>query len=122
MPKAGSRPRAPRLAVRVPVALRTSPRGRWYHGWTINLSQSGVLFALQSAPRSARDVEFVIKLSADALDRLGLTVFPDLHCHGRVVRMGIGPTGVALAAADIRKQTVRASRARKTSMAKGTRK
>lgn len=106
MPRAGSPPRAPRLAVRAPADVRVSPAGPWVHGWTVNFSQSGVLFALRGATSLTDDLEFVIRLSDVACSTPGAGVLADLHGHAQVVRRAEGPAGIAFAAANIRRQDV----------------
>lgn len=100
-------PRAPRLPLKAPIAFRTSPAMPWLEGWTVNISRSGVLFALPPAARVEGDLEFVITLSRGALQGPGVPLLPDLHCRGRVVRIDAGPDGAAVAAASIRRQSLR---------------
>src|SRR4029079_19679148 len=99
-------PRAPRLAVRAPVDVRLSREDRWVHGWTVNLSQSGVLFALRGPAVANDELEFVIRLSEGVLLPPGAGLLTDLHGHGTVVRRGAGPAGVVFFAANIRRQDV----------------
>ena len=112
-------PRAPRLPLRAPVTVRTSPSMPWTAGWTVNISRSGVLFAVDSngAGVPDGDVEFVISLSRGALQGPGVPLLPDLHCRGRIVRVAQNAEGAAIVAASIRRQSLRrveamASRAR----------
>ena len=79
-------PRAPRLLIRAPVSLRSSSRMPWRDGWTVNISQSGVLVALDTPVELRGDVEFVIALSKGALQGPGVPLLPDLHCRGQIVR------------------------------------
>jgi hypothetical protein len=115
-------PRAPRLPLKAPIACRTSAAVPWVEGWTVNISRSGVLFSLPaaslpSAGQARADVEFVIRLSRGALQGPGVAVLPDLHCRGRVVRVAAGPSGDAVVAASIRRQSLR--RANTTEASRG---
>ena len=101
-------PRAPRLAVRAPIDLRSRAVGQWTEGWTINISRSGVLFAMDGGTaRAGEDLEFVIHLSRGAFDGPGAPLLPDLFCRGRIVRTETNDEGVALVAASIRRQWLR---------------
>jgi hypothetical protein len=100
-------PRAPRLPLRAPLTLRTSPSTPWSEGWTVNISRSGVLFAIEGAGVPDGDIEFVISLSRGALQGPGVPLLPDLHCRGRIVRVSTGPRGEAIVAASIRRQSLR---------------
>src|SRR5262245_16742120 len=100
-------PRAPRLLIRAPVTFRRSSRMPWQEGWTINISQSGVLLAV-AAPADLRgDVEFVITLSKGALQGPGVPFLPDLYCRGHIVRHATSADGVSTLAANIRRQLIR---------------
>jgi hypothetical protein len=106
-----SPPRAPRLAIRAPIDLRSLAIGHWTEGWTINISRSGVLFAMdREAARPGEDLEFVIHLSRGAFDGPGAPLLPDLFCRGRVVRTESGEQGRAIVAASIRRQWLREKR------------
>ena len=100
-------PRAPRLPLRAPIALRSRATSRWVQGRTLNISRSGVLFSLPITTQVDGDVEFVINLSRGALQGPGVALLPDLHCRGRVVRSGAGTEGETVVAARIRRQTIR---------------
>ena len=101
-------PRAPRLDVRAPIDLRSRALGQWAEGWTINISRSGVLFAMQgNAARPGEDLEFVIHLSRGAFDGPGAPLLPDLFCRGRVIRTDTDDRGDAIVAASIRRQWLR---------------
>ena len=120
MPQQEFYPRAPRLPLRAPVTVRTSPSMPWTEGWTVNISRSGVLFAVEGNGTGVPDgdVEFVISLSRGALQGPGVPLLPDLHCRGRVVRVTQGAEGGSIVAASIRRQSLRrveqmASRARR---------
>ena len=99
-------PRAPRLLIRAPVSLRSSSRMPWRDGWTVNISQSGVLVALDTPVELRGDVEFVIALSKGALQGPGVPLLPDLHCRGQIVRYETSDGDWAIAA-NIRRQVVR---------------
>src|SRR5215203_4612236 len=86
-------PRAPRLQIRAPVLIRNSPRAAWKDGWTINISQSGILVAFTSPVEFKGNVEFVVTLSKGALQGPGVALLPDLHCRGQVVRRAPGTDG-----------------------------
>ena len=86
--------------------MRLEGRDGWLHGWTMNLSQSGVLLALRSPADLTGEVEFVIRLSDGSLAAPGVGLLPDLHGIGTVVRVSPGPDGLAFAAAVIRSQEV----------------
>jgi hypothetical protein len=73
----------------------------------VNISRSGVLFALPTPTDVAGQIEFVINLSRGALQGPGVPLLPDLHCHGRVVRTGTAPEGETVIAACIRRQSIR---------------
>jgi hypothetical protein len=107
MPQHEFYPRAPRLPLRAPVTVRTSPSTPWAEGWTVNISRSGVLFALDGAGLTDGEVEFVIRLSRGALQGPGVPLLPDLHCRGRIVRVMTGPKGESIVAASIRRQSLR---------------
>lgn len=79
----------------------------WAEGRTLNISRSGVLFALPAAADLTENVEFVIKLSSAALHGPGVRLLPDLHCHARVVRLAAGTAGETIVAASIRRQSIR---------------
>jgi PilZ domain. len=100
-------PRAPRLLIRAPVMFRHSPRTPWREGWTINVSQSGVLIAAESPAEVRGDLEFLITLSKGALQGPGVPLLPDLHCRGQVVRHVIDADGICTIAANIRRQMIR---------------
>lgn len=100
-------PRAPRLPLRAPIAFRGTAATGWVEGRTVNISRSGVLFALPPASQLAGEVEFVINLSRGAMRGPGVALLPDLHCRGRVVRSGSGVEGETLVAARIRRQSIR---------------
>ena len=100
-------PRAPRLPLRAPVTVRTSPSTPWAEGWTVNISRSGVLFAMEGAGIPDGEVEFVISLSRGALQGPGVPLLPDLHCRGRVVRVAEDSDGRSIVAASIRRQSLR---------------
>src|SRR5262245_50153323 len=100
-------PRAPRLLIRAPVAFRHSSRTPWRNGWTVNVSQSGVLIAVETPADVRGDVEFLITLSKGALQGPGVPLLPDLHCRGQVVRHVIDADGVCTIAANIRRQVIR---------------
>jgi hypothetical protein len=100
-------PRAPRLLIRAPVTLRTSSRMPWREGWTINISQSGLLVAVASPVNLSGDVELVVSLSKGALQGPGVPLLPDLHCRGHIVRHEPGDDGAWTIAANIRRQVVR---------------
>ena len=100
-------PRAPRLPLRAPLTVRTSPSTPWADGWTVNISRSGVLFAIAGATIPDGDVEFVISLSRGALQGPGVPLLPDLHCRGRVVRVSEAPDGGSIVAASIRRQSLK---------------
>ena len=100
-------PRAPRLPIRAPVTFRGSSRLPWQEGWTINVSQSGVLIAL-AAPVDVRgDLEFLITLSKGALQGPGVPLLPDLHCRGQIVRHDTAADGAWTIATNIRRQVIR---------------
>jgi hypothetical protein len=99
-------PRAPRLSLRAPIAFR-GPGTGWIQGQTMNISRSGVLFTVGSAPEIKGDVEFVINLSRGALRGPGVPLLPDLHCRGRVVRRCADANGGTVIAACIRRQSIR---------------
>lgn len=103
-------PRAPRLPLRAPIALRGATATRWVEGRTVNISRSGVLFALPASTPVAGEVEFVINLSRGALQGPGVALLPDLHCRGRVVRSDPGSEGEMVVAARIRRQWIRRAR------------
>ena len=111
MPQQEFYPRAPRLPLRAPVTVRTSPSMPWTEGWTVNISRSGVLFAVDGNGSGTGvpdgDVEFVISLSRGALQGPGVPLLPDLHCRGRVVRVTQGSEGESIVAASIRRQSLR---------------
>jgi hypothetical protein len=107
MPQQEFYPRAPRLPLRAPVTVRTSPSMPWTAGWTVNISRSGVLFAVEGNGVPDGDVEFVISLSRGALQGPGVPLLPDLHCRGRVVRVTQGAEGESIVAASIRRQSLR---------------
>jgi hypothetical protein len=109
-PKEGV-PRAPRMMVRAPVAYRTSSSSAWAEGWTRNISRSGVLLSLADRGALAGDIEFVIHLSRGALQGPGVSLLPDLHCHGRIVRQADGKGGETLVAATIRRQSIERGKA-----------
>ena len=73
----------------------------------MNISRSGVLFAIDGVGVPDGDVEFVISLSRGALQGPGVPLLPDLHCRGRIVRVATGPEGEAIVAASIRRQSLR---------------
>jgi hypothetical protein len=100
-------PRAPRLLIRAPVMLRASSRMPWREGWTINISQSGLLVALASPADLLGQVELVVSLSKGALQGPGVPLLPDLHCRGHIVRHQPGGDGKWTVAANIRRQVVR---------------
>jgi PilZ domain-containing protein len=100
-------PRAPRLPLRAPIAFRSASGLPWVEGQTVNISRSGVLFALPPASELVGEVEFVINLSRGAMRGPGVALLPDLHCRGRVVRSGSGEEGETLVAARIRRQSIR---------------
>src|SRR5262245_8675504 len=102
-------PRAPRLLLKAPVVLRSSPRAKWKPGWTVNLSHSGVLVVLNAPAEIEGDVEFVIQLSKVSRQGPGVALLPDLHCRGHIVRHETGPEGQTLVAANIRRQSIRAN-------------
>ena len=109
MPQQEFYPRAPRLPLRAPVSVRTSPSMPWTEGWTVNISRSGVLFAVHGNSDGVPDgdVEFVISLSRGALQGPGVPLLPDLHCRGKVVRVMQGSAGESIVAASIRRQSLR---------------
>ena len=107
-------PRAPRLLIRAPVALRSSSRMPWREGWTVNISQSGVLMTLASPADLHGDLEFVVTLSKGALQGPGVPMLPELHCRGQVVRRSDEEDGRWVIAANIRRQTLRLPGARFT--------
>ena len=107
MPQQEFYPRAPRLPLRAPLTVRTSPSTPWAEGWTVNISRSGVLFAIDGAGVPDGDIEFVISLSRGALQGPGVPLLPDLHCRGRIVRVATGPEGESIVAASIRRQSLR---------------
>ena len=107
MPQQEFFPRAPRLPLRAPVTVRSSPGAAWADGWTVNISRSGVLFRLSQAQVPEGDVEFVISLSRGALQGPGVPLLPDLHCRGRVIRTAPSPDGQAMVAASIRRQSLK---------------
>jgi hypothetical protein len=107
MPQQEFYPRAPRLPLRAPVAVRTSPSTPWSVGWTVNISRSGVLFAMDGERVPDGDVEFVISLSKGALQGPGVPLLPDLHCRGRIVRVSTAADGAQIVAASIRRQSLR---------------
>jgi hypothetical protein len=100
-------PRAPRLLIRAPVTCRGSSRMPWREGWTINMSQSGVLIALAAPDDMRGDVELLVTLSKGALQGPGVPLLPDLHCRGRIVRRNTGADGAWIIAANIRRQVIR---------------
>ena len=106
-------PRAPRLLIRAPVTLRSSSRMPWREGWTVNMSQSGVLVTLASPADLHGDLEFVVTLSKGALQGPGVPMLPELHCRGQVVRSCDGDGEWAIAD-NIRRQIVRLPGARFT--------
>ena len=73
----------------------------------MNISRSGVLFAIDGAGVPDGDIEFVISLSRGALQGPGVPLLPDLHCRGRIVRVSTGPEGESIVAASIRRQSLR---------------
>jgi hypothetical protein len=81
----------------------------WKHGWTINMSQSGVLVALAGQVELRGDIEFIITLSRAALQGPGVAMLPDLHCRGQIVRHESKADGAWAIAANIRRQRVRAA-------------
>jgi hypothetical protein len=93
--------------LKAPITCRTSEVDPWAEGRTLNISRSGVLFALPAAADVTEDLEFVIKLSGAALQGPGVRLLPDLHCHARVVRLAAAPTGETIVAASIRRQSIR---------------
>ena len=103
-------PRAPRLALKAPIAFRRSTGTGWEEGRTVNISRSGVLFALPTTADLGGQIEFVINLSRGALQGPGVPLLPDLHCHGRVVRAQAGSDGETVVAACIRRQSIRRAR------------
>lgn len=104
-------PRAPRLPLRAPITFRPAAGSPWSEGWTVNISRSGVLFALTSATDLKGQLEFVINLSRGALQGPGVPLLPDLHCRGRVVRVTLRPEGDATVAASIRRQSLKKAEA-----------
>src|SRR5687768_5906561 len=100
-------PRAPRLPLKAPITCRTSAVDHWAEGRTLNISRSGVLFALPDGADLTDNLEFVINLSGAALQGPGVRLLPDLHCHARVVRLAAGPAGETIVAASIRRQSIR---------------
>jgi hypothetical protein len=107
MPQHEFFPRAPRLPLRAPLAVRASASMPWAEGWTVNISRSGVLFALPGTDAAEGDVEFVISLSRGALQGPGVPLLPDLHCRGRIIRVSPGQDGQSIVAATIRRQSLR---------------
>jgi hypothetical protein len=107
MPQQEFFPRAPRLPLRAPLTVRSSPGAAWADGWTVNISRSGVLFRLAQSHVPEGDVEFVISLSRGALQGPGVPLLPDLHCRGRVIRTTSSPDGEAMVAASIRRQSLK---------------
>lgn len=103
-------PRAPRLALKAPIAFRRSNAARWEEGRTVNISRSGVLFALPVSAAVGGRIEFVINFSRGALQGPGVPLLPDLHCHGRVIRLSAGSEGETVVAARIRQQLIRKAR------------
>jgi hypothetical protein len=106
----GNVPRAPRLPLRAPIALRIASASDWAQGWTVNISRSGVLFALPSRAEVSGELEFVITLSRGALNGPGVRMLPDLHCRGHVVRLTSGQGGETMIAANIRRQLLKKAR------------
>jgi hypothetical protein len=100
-------PRAPRLPLRAPVTIRSSPGAAWADGWTVNISRSGVLFRVPLGHVPEGDVEFVISLSRGALQGPGVPLLPDLHCRGRIIRSTTALDGETMVAASIRRQSLR---------------
>jgi hypothetical protein len=100
-------PRAPRLLIRAPIMIRESSRMPWRDGWTVNMSQSGVLIALGSPEELRGRVEFLIVLSKGALQGPGVPLLPDLHCRGEIVRHAVADDGAWTMAANIRRQRIR---------------
>ncbi len=101
-------PRAPRISVKAPINLRAPTLSEWTQGWTINISRSGVLFALDSTSAHVGDnLEFVIHLSRGAFQGPAVQLLPDLYCQGRIVRTHVGEEGVPIVAASIRRQWLR---------------
>jgi hypothetical protein len=100
-------PRAPRLLLRAPVWFRASSRKPWQEGWTVNMSQSGVLIVLAAPPDLRGDVEFLIALSKASLQGPGVPLLPDLHCRGQIVRHDTLLDGAWAMAANIRRQVIR---------------
>jgi hypothetical protein len=100
-------PRAPRLPLKAPIAFRRPSARQWEEGRTVNISRSGVLFALPAVSPLGGDIEFVINLSRGALQGPGVPLLPDLHCHGKVVRLSEGSDGETVIAARIRRQWIR---------------
>jgi hypothetical protein len=107
MPQPDFFPRAPRLPLRAPLTVRSSPGAAWADGWTVNISRSGVLFRVPQGGVPEGDVEFVISLSKGALQGPGVPLLPDLHCRGRVIRISPSPDGQAIVAASIRRQSLK---------------
>ena len=79
----------------------------WKDGWTVNISQSGVLVILSAPAEWRGDIELVINLSKGALQGPGVALLPDLHCRGHVVRHQPHGDGVLAIAANIRRQVLR---------------
>lgn len=75
--------RATRFLIRTPLLFRERGDTEWRHAWTVNLSQSGVLFTTDAAvPSVGRDVEFVLALPVHHRDDP-----VEVLCTGRVVRI-----------------------------------
>lgn len=105
-------PRAPRLLIRAPVTYRGSSRMPWREGWTINMSQSGVLIAMTTPAEVDGNLEFLIALSKGALQGPGVALLPDLHCRGQVVRREVRENGAWVIGANIRRQVIRVAGSR----------
>lgn len=103
-------PRAPRLTLQAPIAIRSATATAWTEGRTLNISRSGVLFSLPAAREVRGEVEFVINLSRGVVGGPGAILLPDLHCRGRIVRASAAPRDEIVLAVRIKRQLVRRAR------------
>jgi hypothetical protein len=78
---AGSVPRAPRFVVEVPIRLRRLGTESWTHGYTVNMSRSGLLAAAGVSLACDEAIEAVVRLSQ--LTNTGA----DVWLRGRVARV-----------------------------------
>lgn len=78
-------PTGVRCAVRFPLHLpaRIIALGKEFEAMTENISASGVLFKLDEVLPVNTPVEFLVEVSADALNGHSTAAF---HCLGRIVR------------------------------------